>query len=105
MLEAGGDGWSVYIESRRARRGEAYRSEMARGLWLGVVVAGELETEEQVFGRRRWSGPSATLFYAPTVMPSDHFILADSDLTSLFVHLDARAAGSLGLKIGRASWR
>src|SRR6218665_2055341 len=91
------DGWSVFLDRRPVRRDEAFRSEMASGLWLGAVISADLETEEPLFGRRRWHGPSAMAFWAPQAMSSDLLVLADSEMASLFVHLDDTAVRHLGL--------
>lgn len=101
MLRVQQDGCSVFLDRRPVRRGEAFRSQMAGGLWLGAVVSAELQTDEPVFGRRQWHGPSASGFWAPEPMPSDHLVLADSEMASFFVHLDDSAMGRMGL--GRQS--
>lgn len=70
---------------------------MAGGAWFGVVASANLETDDPVFGPRRWTGPNLTCFWAPHAMPSDHFVLGDSQMTTLFVHLDPVGLRRFGL--------
>jgi hypothetical protein len=80
------DGISVFCSQADMRRGATFSSELTAGLWFGVMVSGRVETEEPNFGRRCWSGSNATMFWAPETTPSDHHVLADGALASLFVH-------------------
>ena len=93
------DGISVFCSQTELRRGATFRSELTAGLWFGVMVSGGVETEEPNFGRRRWSGRNATMFWAPETTPSDHHVLADGALASLFVHFTADHVERL--RIGR----
>ncbi len=102
-VHASHEGMTVFLDRRPARRGETYRSHMQSGIWLGIIAAANLETEEPVFGRRRWTGSTVTAFWAPSEMPSDHFVLADSSMASLFIHLDPDAQQRLDLDTARVS--
>lgn len=84
-IEAGGI--HAYVDSQMVSRDNFWSSTAEAGLWLGVVLSGELETNHSTFGKQAWTANSCHAFWSDGDLETEHRPLADDRLTAVFVHV------------------
>ena len=52
IIEAAG--LKILIDSMPVKSGQAWRSVMDPGIWMGAIAAGHVEVEQDQLGRRVW---------------------------------------------------
>ncbi|WP_407977545.1 helix-turn-helix domain-containing protein [Brucella pseudogrignonensis] len=87
-------GIKVLIDSMAVRRGDIWRSVMQPGIWLGTVIEGHVEVDQQQFGNNVWRKGQAAVFSSEKPMETVHRSLTDGSLSAVFIQIDSDGAES-----------
>ncbi|MBB4095655.1 helix-turn-helix transcriptional regulator [Ochrobactrum pecoris] len=85
-------GLKVLIDSMAVRRGDLWRSVMQPGIWLGNVIEGHVEVDQQQFGNSIWCKGQAAVFSSDKPMETEHRSLTDGSLSAIFIQIDPDGA-------------
>lgn len=88
-------GLTINMDKSHLPCDESFLSTAVAGWWCGVVVAGDLETEQASFGKRRWRSNSVVHFWADDPVETLHHTLAAGPMASVFVNIKPDAAEAL----------
>jgi AraC family transcriptional activator of pyochelin receptor len=84
----------VLLDSMAVRRGDVWRSIMQPGIWLGAVIEGHVEVEQQQFGSSVWRKGQAAVFNSAEPLETVHCSLTDGALSAVFIQIDPEGAES-----------
>lgn len=92
IIEAAG--FKILIDSMPVKSGQAWRSVMDPGIWMGAIAAGHVEVEQDQLGRRVWQKGQTAVFNSGKAVETNHCSLVSGTLSAVFIQIDADQAES-----------
>ncbi|MEJ5083592.1 helix-turn-helix transcriptional regulator [Ochrobactrum sp. MYb379] len=92
IIEAAG--LKILIDSMPVKSGQAWRSVMDPGIWMGAIAAGHVEVEQDQLGRRVWQKGQTAVFNSDKFVETNHCSLVSGTLSAVFIQIDPDQAES-----------
>ncbi|MEM6537354.1 MAG: AraC family transcriptional regulator [Pseudomonadota bacterium] len=90
-----GGGLTAHVNRESANLGSEYSTLMGAGWWYGVVLSGEVDTEQPGFGRGTWKSDTFIHFWSEDAIDTFHRVVKNTPMSAVFVHIQPEAASLL----------
>lgn len=87
-----GGGLTTFVNKQSQGTRAEYSSMLSPGWWYGVVLNGEVQTEQNGFGRAAWKRRTFVHFWCDHELETYHRELTDASMSAVFVHIQPEAA-------------
>lgn len=87
-----GGGLTAHVNKESANRGTEYSTLMGAGWWYGVVLSGEVDTEQPGYGRGSWKKDTFIHFWSDDAIDTFHRVVKNAPMSAVFVHIQPETA-------------
>lgn len=87
-----GGGLSAHVSKLSMSTGAEFETQVAPGWWYGVVLSGEVATEQPGFGHSAWSPDTFLHYWSEGTLDTMHRVLKNAPVAAVFIHMEPDAA-------------